>query len=80
MAGAVVGVVVVVVMVVSVLVVLMVVLLLWKKKKNNMEKDKAGNGLDLTNPNYDSCEILIITFFCCRCSTISDSPGITYLN
>ena len=75
MAGAVV---VVVVVVVSMLVVLMVVLLLWRRK-NNME-EKAGNGLDLSNPNYDSCKILIIIFFCCRYSTISDSPEITYLN
>ena len=76
MAGAVAGVVVVVV-VVSVLVVLMVVLLLWRRKKNNKEKEKAGNGLDLSNPNYDSCEILTITFFCCRRCNITNSPGIT---
>ena len=73
MAGAVAG---VVVVVVSVVVVLMVVLLLWKRKKNNMEKEKAGNGLDLSNPNYDSCEILSITFFCCGCCNITKSPGI----
>ena len=50
------------ILVVNMLVVLMVVLLLWRRKRSlkNAKLKVAGNGIDLSNPNYNSCKIILI--------------------